>query len=406
MLAQVLPERIARFSACFIGVMTPAATTGSSVWARVDIADRAVRHCGDKKLRVEPAPVENCTIPGCLGAVSLSLGGKVWKEPGPLVEMPLTEWLAIDDYRDVPAANLPLVSVVLSCYNSARYLAETLASVVAQTYPNTEIIVVDDGSSDGTAGIAQAYPVTYLHQRNQGVSAARNLGLSHSRGAYLLFLDHDDRLLPGAIATGVDLLEQHPECSMAVGEHRYIAADGTVLGQSTKSGTEQPHYLRLLEHNFIETPCSVLHRRSALPMPGVFDNSVQGAEDYELYLRIARQSELMLHASLVADYRLHDASLSRNAERMMLATYRVLQLELPYVKGSRTKLRHHQRGILFVQRLYGRQLARELIQRGRAFGPDVKRKRKLLRRHYLLGFIAVTLSRFLPARLLIGGSFS
>ncbi len=295
---------------------------------------------------------------------------------------------------------LPLVSVVISCYNSGTFLAETLASVMAQTYANTEIIVVDDGSSDGTAAIAQSFPVTYLHQQNQGVSAARNLGVTHSRGVYTLFLDHDDRLLPDAIATGVDLLEKHPECSMTVGEHRYIAADGTVLGRSTKNSAERPLYLRLLEHNFIETPCSVLHRRSALPVPGVFDNSVQGAEDYGLYLRLARESEPIVHSALVADYRLHDGSLSRNAERMMLASYRVLQLELPHLKGDPEKLCHHQRGILFVQRRYGRQLARELIRRGRLTDPELKRKRRVLRRHYLLGFFAVTLSRLIPARVL------
>jgi glycosyltransferase involved in cell wall biosynthesis len=298
------------------------------------------------------------------------------------------------------AIAMPLVSVVIACYNSARYLAETLTSVMTQTYPRIEIIVVDDGSSDATASIAQSYPVTYLHQENQGVSVARNAGILHCQGKYVQFLDHDDRLLPKAIETGVRLLEQHPEFSMAVGEHRYIGVDGTTLGYSSKRAVGCNHYLALLMNNFIETPCSVVHRRSALPITGVFDESVQGAEDYELYLRIARQSELILHEAVVAEYRLHDGSLSRDAEQMILVTHRVLQMELPYLRGNRKKLRQLDRGRLFVRRHFGRRLTRELMGSGRLTIPEAQRKLKLLRRYYPLGFVAVALSRLLPAWLL------
>jgi hypothetical protein len=156
----------------------------------------------------------------------------------------------------------PLVSVIIPCYNSARYLAETIASALGQTYPRIEVIVIDDGSTDDTPGIARSFPVTYLYQANCGVSAARNKGIFRSRGKYVLFLDHDDRLLPEAVATGVRLLEEHPECAVAVGEHRYIGADGTELGYSNKRAAGRDHYLMLLEGNFVETPCSALHRRS------------------------------------------------------------------------------------------------------------------------------------------------
>src|SRR5271155_3793457 len=83
------------------------------------------------------------------------------------------------------ASATPLASVVITCYNSARYLAETLTSVVTQTYPNIEIILVDDGSTDTTASIAQSFPVTYLRQKNQGVSVARSTGFSHCHGEYI-----------------------------------------------------------------------------------------------------------------------------------------------------------------------------------------------------------------------------
>jgi hypothetical protein len=292
----------------------------------------------------------------------------------------------------------PLVSVVIPCYNSARYLAETIESVLSQTYPRVEIIVVDDGSSDATPEIARSYPVQYIFQRNRGISAARNTGVLRSRGKYVQFLDHDDRLLLKAFELGVKVLEENPECSMAVGEHRYIQADGTGIGYSSKQSTGRDHYQELLRHNFIETPCSVLHRRSALELTGLFDENVQGAEDYELYLRTARQMPLITHGAPVAEYRLHDANTSGDAERMFLVSLQVLAMEKPYLQGDRKKLRMHRRGIRFVQREFGRRLVREMMG-NRQRSIDNARKLEVLRRNYQVGWIAVMMSRLLPAGL-------
>jgi hypothetical protein len=292
----------------------------------------------------------------------------------------------------------PLVSVVIPCYNSARYLGETIESVLAQTYAQVEIIVVDDGSTDATAKIAQSYPVQYVYQTNGGISAARNTGVLHSRGKYVQFLDHDDRLLPKAIELGVKVLEEQPECAMAVGEHRYIQADGTEIGYSSKHTTGRDHYGELLEHNFIETPCSVLHRRSALDLTGLFVERVQGAEDYELYLRTARQSPVITHDAPVAEYRLHDANISGDAERMFMVSLEVLEMELPFVQGDREKVRMHRRGVRFVQRQFGRRLTRELVG-NRQPGEENRRKLGLLWRNYRVGWFAVMVSRLLPARL-------
>jgi glycosyltransferase involved in cell wall biosynthesis len=295
---------------------------------------------------------------------------------------------------------LPLVSVVIPCYNSARFLAETINSALQQTYPRIEIIVVDDGSTDETAGIARSYCVHYIHQTNRGISAARNTGILNCHGKYVLFLDHDDRLLPRAVETGVRLLEERPECALAVGEHRYIRADGTTIGYSNKRAVGRDHYQMLLEHNFIETPCSALHRLSGLAVTGVFDESVQGAEDHELYLRTARQSISVAHEAPVAEYRLHDSSISRDSERMLRVGYRVLEMELPYLQGDRKKLRSLRRGVRFVERHYGRRLTRELVANGNLTSAENQRKLKLLRQHYPLGFAAVWVSQMVPPKLL------
>ena len=297
-------------------------------------------------------------------------------------------------------ATPPLVSVVIPCYNSKRYLAEAIESALLQTYSRIEIIVVDDGSTDETARIARSYPVHYIYQANRGISGARNTGILHCQGEYVLFLDHDDRLLPRAVEIGVRLLEEHPECALAVGEHRYIGADGKAIGYSNKHAAGRNHYLMLLEHNFIETPCSALHRRSGIALTGGFDESLKGAEDLEFYLRTARQSTWVAHEALVSEYRLHDSSMSRDAERMLEVSYRVLEMELPYLQGAPKKLRAHRRGVKFVERQYGRRLTRELLGSGSLTTAGNQRKLKLLRRHYPVGFAAVLVSQFLPPKLL------
>src|SRR5215207_9860716 len=117
-----------------------------------------------------------------------------------------------------------LVSVVIPCYNQAHFLGEAIESVLDQSYPNFEIIVVDDGSPDDTSEVAGRYPeVRLVRQENRGLAGARNAGLSYSEGEYVVFLDADDRLLPEALEAGLKCLKAHSECAFASGRYRFIA---------------------------------------------------------------------------------------------------------------------------------------------------------------------------------------
>ena len=303
-------------------------------------------------------------------------------------------------YTERMHENALLVSVVIPCYNAERYLAETIESVLAQTYPAIEVIVVDDGSSDNTIGVAQRYPVRLISQKNRRVSAARNNGIRHSRGEYVLFLDHDDRLLPRAIEIGVKLLEQNPDCLMAVGEHRYIGSHGEPLGRSSKCTNGRDPYLTLLEHNFVETPCSALHRRSSFSTAGMFDETLFGAEDHELYLRMARSGLIIAHDEVVSEYRQHDTNSSRDAGMMLSVSHRVMQMQLPFVQDDREKLESHQKGLRFVERRFGRQLTRQLIEEKQPLKAENRERLELLRNHYTPGFAVAVLSRLLPSSVL------
>src|SRR5919112_6190031 len=127
---------------------------------------------------------------------------------------------------------LPLVTVVIPCYNQAHFLGEAIESVLSQSYRNFEIIVVDDGSTDETSEVASRYEeVRLIRQENRGLSGARNTGIRDSQGEFLVFLDADDKLLPGALEAGLRCFEAHPECEFVFGDFRYIGIDGAPLGK-------------------------------------------------------------------------------------------------------------------------------------------------------------------------------
>src|SRR3989441_7830895 len=108
---------------------------------------------------------------------------------------------------------MPVVSVVIPVYNGERYLADAIQSVLDQTYQNLEVIVVDDGSRDGSAAVAKRFgeAIRYVHRANGGVCKARNTGIAVARGTYLAFLDQDDLWLPDKLAAQVAYLDSHPE---------------------------------------------------------------------------------------------------------------------------------------------------------------------------------------------------
>src|SRR5829696_1766997 len=139
-----------------------------------------------------------------------------------------------------------LVSVVIPCYNQAHYLGEAIESVLAQSYPYIEIVVIDDGSTDNTSKVAGSYSgVCCIRQDNQGLSAARNTGLRHSEGEYVVFLDADDRLLPEALQAGIECLQTNPECAVTFGHYRLIASDGSFLKQRRQPVVGKDSYAAL-----------------------------------------------------------------------------------------------------------------------------------------------------------------
>jgi glycosyltransferase involved in cell wall biosynthesis len=207
------------------------------------------------------------------------------------------------------------VSVIIPSYNSARFVAQAVDSVLAQTYPDFEVIVVDDGSTDDTQVVLAAYSgrIRYIRQENRGLAGARNTGFLASRGDYLLFLDSDDLIHPDKLALHVSLMEAEPASGLVYSAWQQINADGTqVLGEVRPNRQGQLLKELLRRHFFFFASAAVL-RRECLERVGLFDESLQWSEDADMWLRLARAGYAFGYIDLpLVQYRIHEDSMTAN----------------------------------------------------------------------------------------------
>jgi glycosyltransferase involved in cell wall biosynthesis len=263
--------------------------------------------------------------------------------------------------QDINDEDRPLVSVVIPCYNQAHFLGEAIESVLAQTYPHFEIVVVDDGSTDNIAAVVARYPgVRCFRQENQGLSAARNTGLRRSIGERLVFLDADDRLMPRAIEVGLACLRDHPECAFVYGRSRFMAFDGSSFHGPPQSRVEGDYYLALLQGCPIFATGSVMYRREVFEFVTGFDPFLSPAADYDLYYRITSQFPIRCHEETTAEYRKHGTSMTRSGELMLKYNLAALRAQWKHVKRSRQKKEAYKTGIRFWKQAWGRYVAKDV----------------------------------------------
>ena len=183
----------------------------------------------------------------------------------------------------------PVVSVIIPTYNRAVWLPEAIESVLRQSYPAREIIVVDDGSTDDTAQLVAQYgaAIRVFTQANHGVSSARNVGIRAAQGELVAFLDSDDYWLPEKLACQVAVMMQQPELQLCHTEEIWIRR-GVRVNQMKKhqkhGGYIFPHCLPFC----VISPSSVMLRRAVFAAVGDFDEALPACEDYDLWLRITQ----------------------------------------------------------------------------------------------------------------------
>jgi len=244
----------------------------------------------------------------------------------------------------------PLVSVVVPAYNCAAFIGETLDSVYRQTYSNWEVIVIDDGSTDETRAVLAPHigRIRYFHQENRGTAAARNAGVRQARGELIAFLDHDDVWLPEKLELQVQVIQGSLECGLVFTDGKTFTADGirreSVIS-SRLDGWIDAHRTEdllvakgnivrnLLFWNEIASASSVMVRRECFERAGGFDEGIAIADDYDLWLRIAREHAVALIRRSLYMWRWHDGSQSgpiqSRMHRWMEARLMVLEKHLP-----------------------------------------------------------------------------
>jgi glycosyltransferase involved in cell wall biosynthesis len=244
-----------------------------------------------------------------------------------------------------PELSLPTVSVVIPYYKQEDFLVETIQTVKKQTYPKIEIIVVDDGSpvrADLVLGSA-AKDVIVFRTKNSGCPSARNFGFRKSRGDYIIFLDSDDRLAPGAIEAHLRAFAGHPDAVLSFGAIRIIDENNVEVRPAHICRPRDNYFLMLLECNPIGCPGAAMIRRDAFVEVGLFDESFRIVEDYRLYLKLARRHRIVQHDFCVVEYRFHSSSGSQDKERMLTATMAALdklELESSLSDFERSRLCH------------------------------------------------------------------
>jgi glycosyltransferase involved in cell wall biosynthesis len=191
---------------------------------------------------------------------------------------------------------MPKVSVVIPVYNARHFLRHTVATVFAQTWQDWELVVVDDGSTDGSGDAIRdcGERVRYIRQDNGGVAKARNRGIADSTGQYVALLDHDDLWHPTKLQKQVAVLEGRPDLGMVITDVAHIDRDGREMGIIGAGYRPSERFARLFVRGYVPTPSAALIRRSVLQQVGGFDEAFlsAGLDDHELWTRIAEHSDI------------------------------------------------------------------------------------------------------------------
>lgn len=214
--------------------------------------------------------------------------------------------------------NEVLVSVVIPAFNSEQYIGECVDSVLAQSYRNFEIIIIDDGSTDDTVNIVSDYQddrIRLFHQNNSGSAAARNYGVKQASGMWIAFIDADDIWLPGK------LQKQLEHCSNHAWSHTDLFFHGDFYPKYTKATkftSKHSGFIlnNLLVENSIGTS-SVVIKKEIFQASGGFNTNLRALQDWDLWLRVAEKHQVCYVDEPLVYYRVHSSSVSRNVRKTL-----------------------------------------------------------------------------------------
>ncbi len=289
----------------------------------------------------------------------------------------------------------PRVSVILPVYNRREMLSESIRSVLRQSMRDLELLVVDDGSTDGSGMLAEEWgpPVRVIHQQNLGPYHARNRGIAEARGELIAFIDSDDRWYPDRLRSQIRIMDD-PRVALVYGDMHYVDAEQRLLDH-TLFDIAPPHRGRIASHLPFGNPIAnsaVLMRRECFELTGPFRTDEPLAADFLKWFEVALDFRLDYIPYPIGCYHLHSGNISRDlarAYRSRIALFSILRRERegtaaePLIEHIIFNLQLH-RAILDLRRLEMRDASRRLLRSfGSGRGPS--RSRRLV---WTLRFVA------------------
>jgi glycosyltransferase involved in cell wall biosynthesis len=231
----------------------------------------------------------------------------------------------------------PLVSIVIPNYNHAAYLAAAIESVLNQDYPRIELIVIDDGSTDGSRDILSRYTGRCLWktQPNCGQVATMNKGWAMSRGEILGFLASDDLLLPGAISRMVLCLNENPDAVLVYGDFNLIDPDSAIVRRVV---TPEFDYAEMVTKLVCAPGPGALFRRAAFEKAGVWDERLKQMLDFEYWLRLGLVGRFQRVPTVLAAYRIHEGSQTFAASTSQIRTEEPVEILQRFFAGAKVPI--------------------------------------------------------------------
>ena len=245
-------------------------------------------------------------------------------------------------------SDTPLVSVVIPTFNRASFVRQAIESVLQQRFQDYELIVVDDGSTDGTRAVVESLGprVRYVYQSNRGAAAARNFGVRHARAPWIAFQDSDDLCAPDHLESLYGYVRDHPDCGMVFGNGAYL--DGPQHNRNTIIPAKKSRRLEaagvtlqdLFAKSIVRLQASII-LKSAYDAVGGMDESLRICHDLDLFFRLSMRVPIKYLDRTVFFYRKHDGNISGNEELRVMENIKVIEKFLSDFPEARDRIGRH-----------------------------------------------------------------
>ena len=253
----------------------------------------------------------------------------------------------------------PVVSVVLPVFNGAATVADTVQSVLAQSFEDLELLVINDGSTDHTLEVLQLFDDSRLAIHsfdNEGLAASRNRGIRLACGEFVAFIDADDLWTVDKLADQVKALRSKTDAGLAYSLTDCIDGRGKRIGPASHVAHDGQVYTRLLSRNFIDSGSNPLIRREVFAAVGDYDEQLDAAEDWDFYLRVAHQYPFICVPKAQILYRIHGETMSANILRQQQASFIVFEVGLERLEDPEQRSRIAREGRANLSRYFARRI--------------------------------------------------